>query len=103
MEVVMFKVISNIFSNLWYVLSGQKKEDDKLEEKFMIVWNKRIEQRMDPEFDWDTMTHPDDNVSTYGDAKRNADPCNGGDTLDEVWSRAVKLQSDDDEVLEELI
>jgi len=56
----MFKAIRNILSNLWYVLSGSKRADDKLEQKFMNIWEKRIEQRMSPEFDWDTMTHPDD-------------------------------------------
>ena len=56
----MFKVISNIFSNLWYVLSGSKRADDKLEEQFMSIREKRIEQRMSPEFDWSSMTHPDD-------------------------------------------
>ena len=99
----MFKAIRNILSNIWYVLSGAKKADKEVERRFHEIWEKRMEQRMSPEFDWDSMTHPDDDVSTYGDAKRNADPCNGGGTLDEVWSRAVKLQSDDDEVLEEII
>ena len=56
----MFKAIRNILSNLWYVLSGSKRADDKLEEQFMSIWDKRMKQRMSPEFDWDTMTHPDD-------------------------------------------
>jgi hypothetical protein len=56
----MFKAIRNILSNVWYVLSGSKRADDKVEQVFMNIWEKRIQQRMDPEFDWDTMTHPDD-------------------------------------------
>jgi hypothetical protein len=56
----MFKAIRNILSNLWYVLSGSKRADDKLEEQFMSIWDKRMKQRMDPEFDWNTMTHPND-------------------------------------------
>ena len=58
----MFKTIRNILSNVWYVLSGSKRADDKLEQDFMNVWDKRMKQRMSPEFDWDTMTHPDDEV-----------------------------------------
>ena len=97
----MFTVIRNILSNVWYVLSGAKKADDELERKFIAILERRHEQRMSPEFDWDTMTHPDDKIPTYGDAKRNADPCNGGGTLEEVWDRAVKLQNG--KKLEEII
>ena len=58
----MFKIISNILNNLWYVLSGGYKADKAVEQKFHQIWEKRMEQRMSPEFDWDTMTHPDDSV-----------------------------------------
>ena len=107
----MFKAIYRIFSNLWYVLSGTQKADNKLEKEFISIWEKRIEQRMSPEFDWDTMTHPDD-IPTYGDAKRNADPCNGGGTLDKVWKARtlcdiIEVAEDDmksnGEELEEII
>ena len=82
----MFKYVLNIFTNLWYVISGAKKADDNLLKEFLKVWEKRIEQRNDPEFNWETMTHPDDIPTNLGDAKRLAQRCNGGGTLEEVWN-----------------
>tara|TARA_X000001382_G_scaffold41572_1_gene27962 strand:- start:691 stop:897 length:207 start_codon:yes stop_codon:yes gene_type:complete len=38
----------------------EQKADRMLLDEFVSVWEKRIEQRMSPDFDWDTMTHPDD-------------------------------------------
>ena len=58
----MLKVISNVVNNLFYVLSGNYKADKAIEKKFHEIWEKRMEQRMSPEFDWDTMTHPDDPI-----------------------------------------
>ena len=56
----MFTIIRNILSNVSYVLSGAKKADDELERKFIAILERRHEQRMSPEYDWNTMTHPDD-------------------------------------------
>ena len=49
----MFKANYRIFSNLWYVLSGTQKADNKLEKEFISIWEKRIEQRMSNDLDWD--------------------------------------------------
>ena len=46
----------------WYLLweTEEQKADRELFAEFMTIWEHRIEQRNDPEFDWNTMTHPDD-------------------------------------------
>jgi hypothetical protein len=53
---IVYELINGEYINIDEIIS----ERDKLEEQFMSIWDKRMKQRMSPEFDWDTMTHPDD-------------------------------------------
>lgn len=68
----------------------EQKADRMLFAKFTKIWEKRIEQRMSDDFDWDTMSHLDDN------------PRAGWGPLEEVWNRAAEAQQSDDDMHDEI-